>query len=183
MQDILNARVLPEGGYEIGIIKSISADTVVIDFDVLPAGEESDEIVLAVEKANEAKRLETADAVALAVFREEVTHALNQLCKRVRGQFVTELPGQDMIYIAKEAEALSYLAQPDPVLDGYPLLAAEVGITAPSAHELAQIWANMGMLWRMAAAQIEGLRMATLNAISAAQSIDELKYILKGLSE
>jgi len=51
----------------------------------------------------------------------------------------------------------------------------------PSAHELAQIWANMGALWRYAAAQIEGMRMTALIAIDAAQNEADLDKILSAL--
>jgi len=89
----------------------------------------------------------------LAVAKAEVVARVNEAVTTARRLYLPELPGQEMIYMAKETEALRYLSLPEPDLSEYPLLAAEVGLTAPSAHELAQIWANMGALWRQAAAQ------------------------------
>ena len=73
-----------------------------------------------------------------------------------------------MIYLAKEAEAVRYLAETPATLDGYPMLAAEVGITAPTAYELAQLWVNMSDLWRGIAAQIETARLGAIYQIETA---------------
>lgn len=48
---------------------------------------------------------------------------------------VTDLPGQSMI---KEAEARAFLADPAPDMANYPMLSAEVGISAPDVETLAQ---------------------------------------------
>ena len=125
--------------------------------------------------------IEAARLRRLAVAKSEVIARVNAAVTAARRLYVTELPGQEMIYMAKEAEALRYLSLPEPDLSEYPLLSAEVGITAPSAHELAQIWANMGALWRYAAAQIEGMRMTALIAIDAAQNEADLDKILSAL--
>ena len=92
-----------------------------------------------------------------------------------RAEYVTVTPGQEMIYLAKEAEATRYLAESPVTLDGYPLLAAEVGITAPSAHELAQIWLNMSALWRQVAAAIEAIRLSAIQSITAANDPDSIE--------
>lgn len=76
--------------------------------------------------------------------------------------------------MAKEAEARAFLAEPDPDLADYPMLSAEVGITAPDAETLAQIWLNMVVLWRSAAAGLEALRLTTAAAIEAAGTVAEV---------
>ena len=93
---------------------------------------------------------------------------INAASGLARQQFITTCPGQDMIYIAKEREALAYLAAPTADLTAYPLLAAEIGVTAPTAWELAQVWANVSVYWRGVAARIEGVRMRAIAAIEAA---------------
>lgn len=105
---------------------------------------------------------------ALTEVQAQAVTQVNATCAAVRSRYITVLPGQEMIYLAKEAEALRYLAQAPVTLDGYPLLAAEVGITAPTAYQLAQLWANMSSLWRGVAAQIEAVRMTAIYAIEAA---------------
>lgn len=106
--------------------------------------------------------LETAKAAAIA--------RVNDWAGRERARHITIAPGQDMIYLAKEAEALRYLADPDPAPADYPLICAEVGITAPDAYQIAQVWAYMSAMWRQVAAQIETLRLGTIAQIEAAQT-------------
>lgn len=104
----------------------------------------------------------TAEAKSVGVAQ------INTSAAAVRARYITILPGQEMIYLAKESEALRYLAEAPATLDGYPMLAGEIGITAPSAYELAQLWANMAVLWRGIAAQIEAIRLAGVYAVEAA---------------
>jgi hypothetical protein len=102
--------------------------------------------------------------------RVQAVNAINKAASAARSQYITVIPGQEMIYLAKEAEAVRYLAEtPEPeTLDGYTMLAAEVGITAPTAYELAQLWANMSALWRGIAAQIETARLGAIYQIETA---------------
>ena len=123
--------------------------------------------------AMQTEMLERAKLVAQA--------RLIKVMAEARLGFVTPLPGQDMIYLAKEAEARSWVNTENPVLADYPLLATEVGITAPDADQLAQLWLNMAALWRSAASGLEATRLSTAAAISSAQSIDELNAIAGGL--
>lgn len=99
----------------------------------------------------------------------------------LRAVHITVLPGQDMIYQAKEAEARAWLATSAANLSDYPLLAAEIGITAPDPDQLAQLWLNMGTLWRQAAAQIEALRLGTGAAIDAAETVEEVEMAVEAI--
>lgn len=99
---------------------------------------------------------------------------VNAAAGRARLALVTDIPGQQAIYQAKEAEARAWMAALPLTLTDYPLLAAEVGITAPNAAQLAQLWLNMGHMFRAAAAQSEGARMTALAAIDAAKTPEEL---------
>ena len=86
----------------------------------------------------------------------------------VRQRVITALPGQDMIYLRKEAEARAYLAASDPALADYPMIAAEVGVTAETAYQVAQVWIYMSQSWQALAASLEAIRLTTTNAIAAA---------------
>lgn len=103
----------------------------------------------------------TLTAEALTNARAAARAELAARIEAARTALITDLPGQSMIYMAKEAEARAFLAEPDPDLADYPMLSAEVGITAPDAETLAQIWLNMVVLWRSAAAGLEALRLTT----------------------
>lgn len=113
-------------------------------------------------------------AEAKASARQYLTDAIST----ARTAMITDLPGQDMIYLAKEAEARAWIADPAPDPEDYPLLVAEIGITAPSAAELAQLWLNLASLWRTTAAQLEALRMAVGGAIEAAETVEDVDAAL-----
>jgi hypothetical protein len=127
--------------------------------------------------AQRAADLELAKATAIA--------RVNGWAARERGRHITAIPGQDMIYLAKEAEALRWLAADPPPVDltGYPLLAAEVGITAETPDQLAQLWVHLGQIWRGLAAGIETTRLGTIKAITEAGDEDGVSAALATLPD
>lgn len=125
---------------------------------------------------------EAAEA-ALVTARTAARARLTAHITTARAALITVLPGQDMIYQAKEAEARAWIADPSPDPANYPLLAAEIGLTAPDAHSLAQLWLNMAQLWRQAAAELEALRLGVGAAIDAAETVEEVEAALQTLDE
>lgn len=115
-------------------------------------------------------RADLAPLKAAAQARADATMAAT------RGLYVTDLPAQQMIYQAKEAEAVAYLAlEPEPTdLTGFPFLANEVGITAATAAELAQLWVAMSDQWRSIAGALESIRLTHKAAITAAATEAEV---------
>ena len=118
-------------------------------------------------------------SLSLPEAKAQAVAQLNSAVAMVRGKYITVLPGQDMIYMAKEAEAVSYLAALPETLIDYPFLTKEVGITAPTAYELAQLWINMAALWRPVAAEIEGIRQSTIQLIVAAADTEDAQSHLQ----
>jgi len=110
---------------------------------------------------------------ALALVREKVG--------ATRQAYITDLPGQDAIYQAKETEAKAYLADASPDMADYPMLDAETGITEPTAAELATLWITMGTQWRSIAAQIEAARMTANGAIESAATVAQIEAALTAL--
>lgn len=107
-----------------------------------------------------------ATALAKAkVIRDSAIAAINERFGIERMKYISNIPGQDAIYLAKETEATAYLVDPDPVLSNYPMIAAEIGVTAPDEYQLAQLWVNMAAQWRYVAAQLEGARMRQIEAL------------------
>ncbi|WP_375227491.1 hypothetical protein [Roseobacter sp. S98] len=98
----------------------------------------------------------------------------------VRLQFVTDLPGQEMLYLRKEAEAQKFLAEliTPTDLTNWPLVAAEVGITAPTAYEVAQVYVNLGAMWEATAAALETIRLGAVVSIEAATTSAEVDAAL-----
>ena len=110
--------------------------------------------------------------------RQEAISSVNQGIGRARQKFITALPGQDMIYLRKEAEARAYLAASDPSLADYPMIAAEVGVTAETAYQVAQVWIFMSQRWQAVAASLEAIRLRATNAIAAAASAEAIAEAL-----
>jgi hypothetical protein len=110
---------------------------------------------------------------ALASVRDHVGTA--------RRAYITDLPGQDAIYQAKEVEAKAYIDDPSPDMADYPMLDAETGITAATSTELANLWITMGTQWRSIAAQIEAARMTANSAIGNAATVADIEAALTAL--
>ncbi|PTV94010.1 hypothetical protein C8J27_11061 [Rhodobacter aestuarii] len=118
----------------------------------------------------------------LADAKAKAWQKLSEAICGARLALITDLPGQEMIYLAKEAEARAWITAEAPVLADYPLLAAEVGITAPDADALAQIWLNLSSNWRTAAAQLEARRMTVSAEIEAAGTLADIAAALSALN-
>jgi hypothetical protein len=116
-------------------------------------------------------RFEVPLETALGPMRMRAVEEINARVDQLRRRYITSIAGQEAIYLRKEAEARAYLAAEAPELADYKWLAAEVGITAPTAYELAQIWLNKAHIWaELVGPQIEGLRQASIAAVQAAAS-------------
>jgi hypothetical protein len=97
----------------------------------------------------------------------------------VRTRFATNIPGQEMIYLEKAAEARRFLAaypapedaptaiSADPEI-GFPFIAAEIGITAATAHQVAGFYVAGAALFRQAGAAIDGIRLGYARQIEQA---------------
>ena len=108
--------------------------------------------------------------------REDAVARVNAAAAQVRARYVTEIPGQEMIYLEKEAEARRYLAA-DPApsdLQTFPFLAAETGVTAANAAEVAQTYLDRAAQYRQAGAALEAIRMQAITGIRAAATRAEI---------
>ncbi len=92
--------------------------------------------------------------------RADVITQINTAIGEIRARYITVLPGQKMLYLQKEAEARAFLADPDPDLTDYPLIAAEIGITGATPEQVAQVYLNLAAMLRTTAAQLEQLRLS-----------------------
>ena len=79
-----------------------------------------------------------------------------------------------MVYLEKRNEAAAFLSDPDPTPEAFPMVYAEVGITAPTAYEVAQIWLGMSDVWRMASTAIEAATLRAAALVAEAESVDQL---------
>lgn len=107
---------------------------------------------------------------------------IGQLRGQARLSYITDLPGQDMLYMAKADEARAYLSDPDPDPADYPLVLSEVGITAPTAYEVAQVFTNLNALWRYAAGSLDAACFQAEAAVRQAPDANTIDSILAGLA-
>ncbi len=98
----------------------------------------------------------------------------------LRGRFVTDLPGQEIIYGKKEAEAARYLADPAPDLALYRWIPREVGSTAPTAYEVAQVISNLAARWEVVGSDFEEIRLGAIAAAETATTAADLGAICDG---
>ncbi len=124
--------------------------------------------------------------------RYEAETAIDAAADRVRSRFAT--PGKHVIYSDKRAEAARYLEQvangTEPHMEEYPYLSAEIGMTAETAMDLAELWLWMDSLWKGAAAAIEQISLGGKGQVRLATSqtqIDSIKAetiaILDGIGD
>lgn len=101
--------------------------------------------------------------------------------KSIRASMITDLPGQEMIYLRKEAEARAYVSDPAPDMANYPLMVREIGITAPTAGELAQVWLYMANQLMSVAGLLEAVRLGAPALLEAASTESEIDAVRDGL--
>ncbi len=123
------------------------------------------------------------------LLRQDAIARINGMAGQVRARFVTVIPGQDMIYLEKATEARRFLAayptpdrapgsvDPDPV-SGYPFIAGETGITAPTGFKVAMLYAERAATFRRAGAAIDRVRLSGAKRAEAATSPEELETIV-----
>jgi len=122
-------------------------------------------------------------AAMLVQARAEAVGRINALTDRFRQTEMTVIAGQDELYRLKRAEAVAYLAEAalrgEPAaLADYPLLAAELGVTAETPWQLAQIWLHRAAATTAALAASEAARHAALAAIAAAPDAAAMERII-----
>ncbi|MBL9046807.1 MAG: hypothetical protein JNK34_05765 [Tabrizicola sp.] len=119
-------------------------------------------------------------AAHLQAARQQALERVNARVGTIRKLIYTDIPGQDALYLEKRAEAIAYVAEArgpgEPVtLKDYPLLANEVGITAATPWQLAQIWLFRSSQFKDFGAATEKARMTAAIAITSARDFEEIE--------
>ena len=102
---------------------------------------------------------------------------INTRCGELRSHFVTPLPGQEMLYLKKEQEALDYQNNPS---GSHPLLEAEVNITGANKGAVATTYLTQAALWKTVAASIEAIRLGYVNAVENVTTVGEFQVTMAG---
>lgn len=109
--------------------------------------------------------------------KQDAAAQVNAAVAKARLNYITSIPGQEMIYSDKEKEALAFLvADPEPSdLSDFPWIASEIGLTGDTGYEVAQVYANLAAFWRGVGPQLEHIRIKYVNSTAAATSMAELR--------
>lgn len=90
-----------------------------------------------------------------------------------RLKYITAGAGQALTYMQKSDEARRYLAADEPDAGDYPLLAAEVGITAADMSGVATVILAAFSQWQQIGAAIEGVRLGAKAAIEISETVPD----------
>jgi hypothetical protein len=119
----------------------------------------------------------SAEPPALADVKVRLKTSIDAAAETERLKYITGGSGQAMTYQQKADEAKRYFAAVEaggaPEASDYPLLSAEVGITAPTLGEVAAVVNNAFLQWQIIGGAIEAVRLGTKAAIDAAATIAE----------
>ncbi len=125
-------------------------------------------------------------ALTLGEARAVALADIDRIAGIVRSEHASSGFGQEMTYLAKEAEARACLrafgADQTPRAADYPLLSKEVGITAATLAAVAQLVATRADAWRVLAGQIEAVRLAAKKQIRTAPSKAAVETIMTSLA-
>ena len=104
----------------------------------------------------------------LATLKTRLAATVDEAAERERQKYITPGAGQAMTYQAKLEEARAALADGEPDPEDYPLLAAEIGITAPDLASIAAVVMTQYHAWKQIGAAIEAVRLGAKKAIDEA---------------
>lgn len=104
----------------------------------------------------------------LDALRAEAMAQVDAEAERLRLTLITPGAGQALVYERKRAAAERMVGDPEPQPTDDPLLAAEVGITAPTLTGVGAAVRAIARDWIAAAAAIEAARLRAKAAIAAA---------------
>lgn len=118
----------------------------------------------------------------LTATRAGALNSIDVAAEFARLRFITLGAGQAMVYQAKGEEARAALADPTPLPETYPLLAASLGIDGETIAEVAEAILAIETQWRAVAAQIERTRLVAKRDVGAAADVDAVAAIVAALT-
>lgn len=152
--------------------------------EMLPAGPHT--VELADPAMAGTHRVEAGELVLIETpiesLRVRAIRRIEVIAECARNRWITPSVAASGIYLAKESEARDWLAAGEPEdLADHPLIAGEIGLTAPTAWHIVQLWLGMAAAWRGIAAAIEAARLGTKAAVEAATTGAEIDAALDAL--
>ncbi len=134
----------------------------------------------------------TAESIAgpLLAKKAEANDKIVSITSEVRQQFVTPIIGQELTYQEKERQAITFVAEavePDPDdpadQDAFGFIFGEVGVTAPTPQQVAQVILNKAAGMRYYGPMIERLRLTVMSNIESSTTEAEADQALSDYIE
>lgn len=113
--------------------------------------------------------------IDLDIIRSTFLSRVDADAEGARLGLMTNGSGQAMTYQRKADEAKAFALDANPMPENYPFLANEIGITADTLEDVAQIVSENHEQWVAAGLSIERHRLQTKAAIRAATSVAEIE--------
>lgn len=152
----------------------ILADIAFVGDGIEVSEERYDEILAALDAG-------VPDSVVLKALKSDLCDAVDRAAEQERCKYITSGAGQAMTYVQKADEASRFLMAEDPDATEYPLLAAEVGITAPTIGGVATVVFAAYQSWQQLGAAIEAVRLGSKKAINAAETTEHAIELSSGI--
>lgn len=116
--------------------------------------------------------------MSIDLARWRAHQAIDEAAGEARLRYITDVPGQQAVYLEKLAQAQSYLSAlaSDANAVVPPYIAAEASGTGQTAQQVAQMVVGLGARWNdQLGPLIEGLRLGGKAAVRAAQTIEAVQ--------
>lgn len=107
--------------------------------------------------------------VDLETLKAQLKRDIDHSAEIERLKYITPGTGQAMTYQQKVSEAQAFKAASNPNPSDYPILSSEVGITAGTLADVADIVLAAFAQWQLIGAMIESIRLGAKRDIDAAQ--------------
>jgi len=117
----------------------------------------------------------------LAEVKAELKSGVDAHAEAERLKYITPGVGQTMTYQQKVSEAQALKATSNTQESDYPILSSEVGITAPTLGEVADIVLTAYAQWQQIGAMIEGIRLGAKRDIDAAEDEAAARVIIDAI--
>ena len=107
--------------------------------------------------------------------------SVDQAAETERLKYITPGNGQAMTYQQKVTEAQAFKAATNPKASDYPMLSSEVGITAETIDEVADVVLAAFAQWQQIGAMIESIRLGAKRDIDASEVEAEARAIVDAI--
>ncbi|NKW80487.1 hypothetical protein HGG72_09250 [Ochrobactrum pecoris] len=113
--------------------------------------------------------------------KTELRATIDQAAEQERLRYITPGTGQAMTYQQKVTEAQAFKAAVNPQASHYTMLSSEVGITAETLDEVANIVLAAFAQWQQIGAMIESIRLGAKRDIDAADDEVAARAVLDAI--